>query len=541
MGVILKGIGIGNKISIGKVFLYRKEKIEIFEEKDDVPYELKLQKLTELIEELKKELEETYKKFRETFPKEAEIFLFHKGILQDEYVIKKIESYLIKGYSLAYSIEASFNEIKKDFENMKQELFRERAKDIEDVKERLLKKVLNLKYASNLAQLPYPCVVVAKDLLPSDTVNLDFKNLLGFVIEEGSRTSHVAIFAQAFDIPTIISVRGIIGQVKDGEEIILDSTEGIVLLNPSEEEKRMYLIKKEEREKTSKELLKFKDLPAITSKGKRIKIFANIGSEKEAEIAINMGAEGIGLFRTEFIFLNRKTPPSEDEQFEIYRRVLEIFKNKTVIIRTLDIGGDKDISYLNLEKENNPFLGLRGIRLCLWKRELFKIQLKAILRSSAYGDVWIMYPMVAVREEIEEANKILEEVKDELRKERKEFNRDVKVGIMVEVPSIALTLEDVMDIIDFISIGSNDLIQYTFAADRTNEKLKYLYIPNHKAIIRLIENIINISHKFGKEVGICGEIAGEEEYVPLLIDLGIDELSMAPFKIPLIKKKIREM
>jgi phosphotransferase system enzyme I (PtsI) len=538
MGIFLKGIGIGNKISIGKVFIYEKKSIEVSEEKDQIPYEAKIEKLKELFEEVKRELDETYLEAKKLAPKEAEIFLFHKGILEDKYVLEKIKSYLRKSYSLAYSISAAFYEIRKEFENMEQELFRERAKDIEDIRERVLEKILDVK-TFTLSKLPYPCIVIARDLTPSDTANLDLEKILGFVTEEGSRTSHTAILAQALGIPAVLGIKGIISQVSNEEEIIIDSEEGMVILKPSEEEKRAYLLKKEEKDKYYSELLEFKDLPAVTSKGRRIKIFANIGNEKEGELAIGMGAEGVGLFRTEFIFLNRDTPPSEEEQFEVYKKVVEIFKGKTVIIRTLDIGGDKEIPYLNLERENNPFLGVRGIRLCLFERELFKIQLRAILRAAKYGDVWIMYPMVALKREVEEANRILEETKRELEEEGKEFGKNVKVGIMVEVPSIALALEEVINMIDFVSIGSNDLIQYTFAADRTNEKLRYLYIPNHKAMVKLIENVVRVCHEFGKEVGVCGEMAGEEEFVPLLVDLGVDELSMAPSKIPLVKKRIR--
>ena len=538
MGIFLKGIGIGNKISIGKVFIYEKKSIEVSEEKDQIPYEAKIEKLKELFEEVKGELDETYLEAKKLAPKEAEIFLFHKGILEDKYVLEKIKSYLRKSYSLAYSISAAFYEIRKEFENMEQELFRERAKDIEDIRERVLGKILDVK-TFTLSKLPYPCIVIARDLTPSDTANLDLEKILGFVTEEGSRTSHTAILAQALGIPAVLGIKGIISQVSNEEEIIIDSEEGMVILKPSEEEKRAYLLKKEEKDKYYSELLEFKDLPAVTSKGRRIKIFANIGNEKEGELAIGMGAEGVGLFRTEFIFLNRDTPPSEEEQFEVYKKVVEIFKGKTVIIRTLDIGGDKEIPYLNLERENNPFLGVRGIRLCLFERELFKIQLRAILRAAKYGDVWIMYPMVALKREVEEANRILEETKRELEEEGKEFGKNVKVGIMVEVPSIALALEEVINMIDFVSIGSNDLIQYTFAADRTNEKLRYLYIPNHKAMVKLIENVVRVCHEFGKEVGVCGEMAGEEEFVPLLVDLGVDELSMAPSKIPLVKKRIR--
>ncbi|MCD6167889.1 MAG: phosphoenolpyruvate--protein phosphotransferase, partial [Caldisericia bacterium] len=302
-----------------------------------------------------------------------------------------------------------------------------------------------------------------------------------------------------------------------------------------------YRKRKEEIEKEEKLLDKIKFLPIFTKTGKRIEISANIGRPEEADMAIKSGAEGIGLFRTEFLFLDRREPPSEEEQFKAYKSVIEKFKDKPVIIRTLDIGGDKQIPYLNLEKELNPFLGVRAIRLCLKRKDLFKTQLKAILRAGVFGNVKIMYPMIAVKDEIVEANNILEEVKKELKKEGKEFKENIEVGIMIEIPSAALMADELIKYVDFFSIGTNDLIQYTFAADRTNENVSYLYRPLSDAILNLIKMTIDASHKYGKWTGVCGEMAGDTKAIPELIKLGIDELSMTPQKIPKAKFTIMNL
>lgn len=537
MSIKLKGIGITNKIAIGKVHIYLKEESIPFLEKDDISYEDKIIKLSKSIEKVKEELDIIYKNLKETNPKEAEIFTFHKAILEDEVFISKIKYYLEKNYSLAYSIKKTTEDISEEFEKIQNELFKERAKDIKDVGEKLLQKILKFE-ASKPINPNSPKIIAAKDLTPSDTANLDKKNTLGFITELGGKSSHTAILAQALGIPAIVGVKDLFKYVKDDDELILDASNGIVIINPSKEEKEYYTKIIEEKTKVEKDLEKFKNIRVILPNGKPIKIFANIGNPSEAEIALSFGAEGIGLFRTEFLFLDRTIPPSEEEQYLAYKKVAEIFQDKEVIIRTLDIGGDKEIPYLNLKKENNPFLGIRGIRLCLKEKELFKTQLRAILRANTLGNIKIMYPMVSIREEIEMANKILEEAKEELLRENIKFNTNIAIGIMVEVPSIALAIEEVIDLIDFVSIGSNDLIQYTFAADRTNDDLNYLYRPTHTSIIKLLKSVIDICHKNNIEVGICGEIGGDPQIVPILLELGIDELSMAPYKIPFIKKFI---
>lgn len=294
-------------------------------------------------------------------------------------------------------------------------------------------------------------------------------------------------------------------------------------------------------EKENTELQETAKLPAITKSGKNIEVAANIGSPKDVDKSVEMGADGVGLYRTEFLFLDRTTPSTEEEQFDAYKVVLEKFGGKPVIIRTLDIGGDKQIPYLNLEKELNPFLGVRAIRLCLIRKDLFKTQLRAILKASAFGKARIMYPMIAVKEEITEANKVLEEVKKELKRKKIDFDENIEVGIMVEIPSAALNAEELSEYVDFFSIGTNDLTQYTFASDRTNENLNYLYQPLHPAVLKLIKMTVDASHKNDKWTGVCGELAGDPNAIPTLVELGVDELSMSPQKIPESKKIIREL
>ncbi len=534
MSTHLKGIGITDQIAIGKVIIFEKKDIDLSNERDELPYEVKEKLLLRSIEKTKKEIETLYENLKERNPQEAEIFNFHKALLEDEYFLDKLKKYLKENFSASWAVKKAVDEISLEFENIENELFRERAKDIKDVGEKLIKNLLG--YKESTIDIKSPRIIVARDLAPSDTATLDKSNVIGFITEFGSPTSHTAILAQALGIPAIVGVKDVLNYLKNNDEVILDTKNGLVIINPSQEEKEYYYQKIKEEEIIKRELENTKNIPVITSKGKRIKIFANIGDFEEGILALKYGAEGVGLFRTEFLFLNRNSPPSEEEQFLAYRKVAELFREKPVIIRTIDIGGDKKIPYLNLEKENNPFLGIRGLRLCLREKDLFKTQLRAILKASYYGNIKIMYPMVSIKEEIEEANNILEEVKRELEKEEEKYNEKIEVGIMVEVPSIALSLEEVIDLISFVSIGSNDLIQYTFAADRTLEKVNYLYLPKHPAILKLIKHVINVCHENKKEVGVCGEIAGDLEMVTILAELEIDELSMAPTKIPLIKK-----
>ena len=538
----LQGIGISKGICIGKAFLYIVEPLEINnKEKNNILVEKKEEILQKSIKASEEEIQELYKKMKERgADKEAEIFQAHLLFLKDPSITKRIKYFLKKGFPLVLSIKKAFGEMAQKIEQMENAYFRKRAEDIRDVSERLIRSIL-CKPKPNLSYLPYPAIVVARDLTPSDTASLDKKNVLGFVTEIGGITSHTAIIAEALGIPAIIGAKGIMDLAKDKDILILDGNEGEIIIEPDGDILKHYKKKIKEMQKEKKELEKVKFLDAITKEGKRIEVSANIGKTGDADIALREGAEGVGLFRTEFLFLDRATAPTEEEQFEAYKMVLEKFKGKSVIIRTLDIGGDKQIPYLNLDKELNPFLGVRAIRLCLKREELFKAQLRAIIRASAYGKVRIMYPMIAVKEEIEQVNKILEQAKQELIETNIPFDKNIEVGIMVEIPSSALNATELIDYVDFFSIGTNDLMQYTFAADRTNQNLNYLYKPLHPAMLRLIKMTIDASHKKGKWTGMCGELAGDPEAIPILVKLGIDELSMSPRKIPQVKKIVREL
>jgi phosphotransferase system enzyme I (PtsI) len=538
----LKGIGVSKGIALGKAFLYVIEEINIdIEEKDNISIEEKKQTLAPAKEQTKKGIELLYQKMvKAKAQKEADIFKAQMLFVDDPTVHEQINKLLGDGFSLVAAIKQAFEENAKTMEQMENEYFKQRAKDIYDVSNRLLRHILN-KPIPDLSSLPSSSIIVAKDLTPSDTASIDRDNVLGFVTDMGGITSHTAILAEALGIPAIVGLKDITERVKQGDSLIVDGETGKVFINPNENTIDLFKHKKKALEAEKRELEKVKFNEAITKGGKRIEVAANIGSPKDADVSLRSGAEGVGLFRTEFLFLNRNTPPTEDEQFKAYKEVLEKFNGKPVIIRTLDIGGDKQIPYLNLEHEINPFLGVRAIRLCLTRKDLFKTQLRAILRASNYGKTRIMYPMIAVKEEIVEANNVLKEVKNELEKEKLPFDSNIEVGIMVEIPSAALNAEALADYVDFFSIGTNDLTQYTFAADRTNDNLSYLYQPLNPALLKLIKMTVDASHEKGKWTGVCGELAGDPEAIPILVNLGVDELSMSPQKIPYAKKIIMEI
>ncbi|MGB9794206.1 phosphoenolpyruvate--protein phosphotransferase [Caldisericum exile] len=536
----LKGIPVSKGISLGFAVVYLKRKIEVNNSKDSVPIEEKKKILEKALEKTKEEIQLTYENLKKSNPKEAEIFEAHLLVLEDPTLQEKINKYLESQYNLPYAVKSAFEEFIEALQNLQSEYMKERAQDLYDILDSLLRNILNVPKV-DLSNLPPQSVVVAEDLTPSDTASLDRKNVLGFITERGGPTSHTAILAEALGIPAIVGVEELFESIHDGDELIIDGTNGDVFVNPTEETKKQYTNLKKEKEEEEKLLKEKAKEFAYTKGGKRIEVAANIGSPKDVDKALEMGAEGVGLYRTEFLFLDRDTPPTEEEQFEAYKIVAERFKPHPVIIRTLDIGGDKQIPYLNLEKELNPFLGVRAIRLCLKEKDLFKTQLRAILRASAFGNVLIMYPMIAIKDEIIEANKVLNEVKEDLRRENIPFNENIKVGIMVEIPSAALNAEELVDYVDFFSIGTNDLTQYTYASDRTNENLSYLYRPLDSPILKLIKFTVDASHMKGKWTGVCGELAGDPEAIPILVNLGVDELSMSPSKIPEAKRIIRSI
>ncbi len=405
----------------------------------------------------------------------------------------------------------------------------------------MMNNILGLPIKS-LREVTEESIVVAKDLTPSDTAQIDKTLIKAFCTDIGGRTSHTAIMARLQEIPAVVGLSDITSRVKDGDMIIVDGNKGEIHINPAPDLLKEYQKLKEEYEQYKHGLKSLKGLPAETAeKARRVELAANIGSLKDCENAIENGAEGIGLFRTEFLYMDRGTLPDEQEQFEIYKAVASRMSPHPVIIRTLDIGGDKKTPCLELPDEMNPFLGWRAIRICLDRPDIFKTQLRAILRASCHGHIRIMYPMISNIAELRSANSVLHEAMDELDHERLEYNKKIEVGIMVEIPSAAITADILIKEADFFSIGTNDLIQYTVAVDRMNERISHLYEPFNPAVLRLIKNVIDASHKAGKWTGMCGELAGDAAAVPILLGMGLDEFSMNAASILTVKKVIRSL
>ncbi len=537
-----RGLGVSEGIAIGNAYIYTNEDLDLSSyEETGLCFEEKKNIVDKAFQKAKDELSELYENLKDIAEKEAEIITAQLLMLEDPELIEAVYKFLKKGFTTPLSVKKAFEVYISLMEKLNNKYLKERIKDIEDVEDRILRAILN-KPRRGLSLLSSPVIVFTKDLSPSDTAGIDRKNVLGIVTEEGGRTSHTAILSEALGIPAVLGIPKITDEIKDGELVIIDGKNGEIIVSPDEETVKVYKEKISARKREEKGAFEKRFQPAITKRGRHIEISANIGGLEDVDSALSMGADSIGLFRTEFLFLEREEPPTEEEQFEIYKEIVEKFGEKGVVVRTLDIGGDKQVPYIrHLKEEQNPFLGIRGIRLSLIEKDLFKTQLRAILRASAYGKVRIMYPMVATKEEIIKANSILEEAKNKLKEERIPFDPEIEVGIMIEIPAAALNTEELIVYADFFSIGTNDLIQYTFAADRTNNALDYLYLPTHPAILKLIEITVNASHQKGKWTGVCGEIAGDPDVVPYLVKLGVDELSMSPQKIPRIKGIVREL
>jgi len=479
--------------------------------------------ILEIINNIKKIADEEY----------AEIFSFHLSLLRDKNLIEKIEK-IIKREKV--SAETA---LKKYVDNLNKEFFsngkKTRKKEILDIFERI---ITNLKEKNDILKNLKEGILVANDLSPTQTVSIDTKYIKGFVTSMGTETSHTAIIAKALEIPAVVGIKEKIEEINENDQILIDGYDGIVIINPTQIEIEKMKIKEREIKKIRRKIYILKSKKTTTSDGKEIKLYANIQLPEEVETALKYGAEGIGLFRTEYLYLKRKDLPSEEEQFFSYKKIIEKFGKKEIIIRTIDVGGDKFISAFQGPKELNSFLGLRGIRFCLEKRDIFLTQIRAILRASYYGNLKIMFPMITTKEEVIETKKIIDEAKKELRKENLKFKEDIEVGIMIETPSAALVSDDLAKEVNFFSIGSNDLIQYTLAIDRVNEKLSYLYQPCHPSVLKLIKITIENAIKNNIAVGLCGEMASIPEIACLLIGFGINELSMAPVAIPSVKEKI---
>jgi len=536
----LMGTAASPGIAIGKVLILEEENLD-YQKKTVEDVEGEKVRLHDALEESKEQLQLIKDKVeREMGNDKAEIFQAHLLVLSDPELISAVES---KIDSAKVNAEAALDETVEQFAtlfaNMDNDYMRERASDIRDVGSRILKNLLGID-SINLATLDDEVVLIADDLTPSDTAQVNKDKVLGFATKIGGRTSHTAIMARSLELPAVVGVSEILDIVENGDQIIVDGVDGDIIINPTDEQLASYNKKAEEYEQRKARLAQLKDLAGETKDGHRVELVANIGTPKDVKGALTNGAEGIGLFRSEFLYMDRDSFPTEEEQFESYKEVAEKMEGP-VVIRTLDIGGDKELSYLDLPEEMNPFLGYRAIRICLDRTDIFKTQLRAILRASAYGEVKIMYPMISALEQLRAANGVLEEVKEELKAENVDFDENLEVGMMIEIPAAAMIADILAKETDFFSIGTNDLIQYTTATDRMNENISHLYQPFHPALLRLIKRVVEAAHGEGNWAGMCGEMAGDKRLAPYLLGVGLDEFSMSAVSIPEVKDQIRNM
>ncbi|MHD0398091.1 phosphoenolpyruvate--protein phosphotransferase [Staphylococcus simulans] len=471
----------------------------------------------------------------------AAIFDAHLLVLEDPELIQPIEEKIKnENVNAAQALTDVSNQFITIFESMDNEYMAERAADIRDVSKRVLAHILGVDLP-NPSIIDESVVIIGNDLTPSDTAQLNKQYVQGFVTNIGGRTSHSAIMSRSLEIPAVVGTKTITEEVEAGDIIIVDGMTGDVIINPSDEVVAQYQEKRDNFFKDKQELQKLRDAESVTEDGHHVELAANIGTPNDLPGVIENGAEGIGLYRTEFLYMGRDQMPTEDEQFEAYKTVLETMEGKRVVVRTLDIGGDKELPYLDLPEEMNPFLGYRAIRLCLDQPDIFRPQLRALLRASVYGKLNIMFPMVATIQEFRDAKALLEEERQNLKNEGVEVSDDIELGIMVEIPSTAALADVFAKEVDFFSIGTNDLIQYTMAADRMSERVSYLYQPYNPAILRLVQRVIEASHAEGKWTGMCGEMAGDQTAVPLLLGLGLDEFSMSATSILKARRLIRNL
>ncbi|WP_068615940.1 phosphoenolpyruvate--protein phosphotransferase [Paenibacillus tuaregi] len=479
-----------------------------------------------------KELEAIKERTRaELGDKKAEIFESHLLILSDPELIDPVRAMIgDEQVNAEYALNETASQFISMFENMKSAYLQERAADMRDVTKRVLTHLLGLTYV-NPAEISEEVIVIAEDLTPSDTAQLNRKYVLGFTTNIGGRTSHSAIMARSLEIPAVVGTKDVVEQVNKGDLVIVDGLDGTVIINPTDEVVAEYRTKQAKYQEQRAEWNKLRDQPSMSKDGVHVELAANIGTPNDVAGVIDNGGEGVGLYRTEFLYMGRDKLPSEDVQFNAYKTVLEKMEGKPVVVRTLDIGGDKELPYLDLPKEMNPFLGFRAVRLCLDRTDIFRTQLRALLRASVYGNLRIMFPMIATLGEFREAKALLLEEKEKLKAEGIEVSENIQLGIMVEIPSTAVLADQFAKEVDFFSIGTNDLIQYTMAADRMNERVSYLYQPYNPAILRLVKMVIDAAHKEGRWAGMCGEMAGDTTAIPLLLGLGLDEFSMSATSI----------
>lgn len=527
MTEILKGIAASSGIAIGKAFLMTEPDLTVT--KSTVTnIEEEITRFHEAVNAAKLELQKIRDRAEVDLGTEnAAIFDAHLLVLSDPELLGAVES---KVNDEAVNAETALQETADTlivmFEQLDNEYMRERAADIRDVTKRVIARLLEVE-VPNIGLIDEEVIIISKDLAPSDTAQLNRAFAKGFTTDMGGRTSHSAIMARSLEIPAVVGTKNATSAIKQGDLIVVDGDNGEVLINPPTDVVESYVEKRNEQEAEKKQLSLLKNKKTITLDGIQVEVAANIGTPKDVESVLENGGEGVGLYRTEFLYMERDTLPTEEEQFQAYKQVLEKMGDKPVVVRTLDIGGDKQLPYLNLPEEMNPFLGFRAIRLCLEEQTIFRTQLRALLRASTFGNLKIMFPMIATLEEFREAKKLLLEEKEQLQQEGTLVSEQIEIGIMVEIPSTAILADQFAKEVDFFSIGTNDLIQYTMAADRMNESVAYLYQPYHPAILRLVKMVVDASHAQGKWTGMCGEMAGDTIAIPLLIGLGLDEFSMS--------------
>ena len=538
---MISGILASPGIAFGKALLLKEDEIVIYRKKisaDQVDQEV--ERFLSGRAKASAQLETIKTKAGETFGEEKEaIFEGHIMLLEDEELEQEIIA-LIKDKHM--TADAAAHEVIEGqasaLEELDDEYLKERAADVRDIGKRLLRNILGLKII-DLSAIQDEVILVAADLTPSETAQLNLKKVLGFITDAGGRTSHNSIMARSLELPAIVGTGSVTSQVKNDDYLILDAVNNQVYVNPTNEVIDKMRAVQEQVASEKAELAKLKDLPAITLDGHQVEVCANIGTVRDVEGAERNGAEGVGLYRTEFLFMDRDALPTEEEQFAAYKAVAEACGSQAVIVRTMDIGGDKELPYMNFPKEENPFLGWRAIRIAMDRKEILRDQLRAILRASAFGKLRIMFPMIISVEEVRALRKEIEIYKQELRDEGKAFDESIEIGVMVETPAAATIARHLAKEVDFFSIGTNDLTQYTLAVDRGNDMISHLYQPMSPSVLNLIKQVIDASHAEGKWTGMCGELAGDERATLLLLGMGLDEFSMSAISIPRIKKIIR--
>lgn len=539
MSKLIKGIAASDGVAIAKAYLLVEPDLTFDKNEKVTDVEGEVAKFNSAIEASKVELTKIRNNAEvQLGADKAAIFDAHLLVLDDLELIQPIQDKIKnENANAATALTDVTTQFVTIFESMDNEYMKERAADIRDVSKRVLSHILGVELP-NPSMIDESVVIVGNDLTPSDTAQLNKEFVQGFATNIGGRTSHSAIMSRSLEIPAIVGTKSITQEVKQGDMIIVDGLNGDVIVNPTEDELIAYQDKRERYFADKKELQKLRDADTVTVDGVHAELAANIGTPNDLPGVIENGAQGIGLYRTEFLYMGRDQMPTEEEQFEAYKEVLEAMGGKRVVVRTLDIGGDKELSYLNLPEEMNPFLGYRAIRLCLAQQDIFRPQLRALLRASVYGKLNIMFPMVATINEFREAKAILLEEKENLKNEGHDISDDIELGIMVEIPATAALADVFAKEVDFFSIGTNDLIQYTLAADRMSERVSYLYQPYNPSILRLVKQVIEASHKEGKWTGMCGEMAGDETAIPLLLGLGLDEFSMSATSILKARRQI---